>query len=255
MSLGCPAGRSCETAEGNRPRHRRHLICVLCCSPYGPSRGRRTTRPEGWPTIVMPTLTRSLRQGSRPRWPGGVVGGHLRPPRSREFLCGRESDLTKESSASRAAYERHESSPPKVSRGSGGGPAPTVHHRPDAEGRDGTHTRNRAQPRSDWEPILTAMTDTSMNTNMHSAFQREILRLREGLRKADLSDAKATKGLARRYKFFSVTLHQHHQGEDTFQWPNIRPKANPQEIAVLDAMEAEHGALASVLGGGGAGVT
>ena len=92
------------------------------------------------------------------------------------------------------------------------------------------------------------MTDTSMNTNMHSAFQREILRLREGLRKADLSDAKATKGLARRYKFFSVTLHQHHQGEDTFQWPNIRPKANPKEIAVLDAMEAEHGALASVLG-------
>src|ERR1035437_10127536 len=25
MSLECPAGRSCETAEGNRPRHRRHL--------------------------------------------------------------------------------------------------------------------------------------------------------------------------------------------------------------------------------------
>src|ERR1035437_436797 len=25
MSLGCPAGRSCETAEGDRPRHRRHL--------------------------------------------------------------------------------------------------------------------------------------------------------------------------------------------------------------------------------------
>jgi Hemerythrin HHE cation binding domain len=95
---------------------------------------------------------------------------------------------------------------------------------------------------------MTAMTDTSMNTNMHSAFQREILRLRDGLRKADLSDAKGTEGLARRYKFFSITLHQHHEGEDTFQWPNIRPKANAQEIAVLDAMEAEHGALASLLG-------
>jgi hemerythrin-like domain-containing protein len=95
---------------------------------------------------------------------------------------------------------------------------------------------------------MTAMRNTSMNANMHSAFKREILRLRDGLRKTDLSDAKATDGLARRYKFFSVTLHQHHQGEDTFQWPNIRPKANPREIAVLDAMEAEHGALASVLG-------
>jgi hemerythrin-like domain-containing protein len=89
--------------------------------------------------------------------------------------------------------------------------------------------------------------DTSMKTNLHSAFKREILRLRDGLRKADLSDAKATEGLARRYKFFSVTLHHHHEGEDTFLWPNVRPKANPQESLVLDAMEAEHGALASVL--------
>jgi hypothetical protein len=95
---------------------------------------------------------------------------------------------------------------------------------------------------------MTAMTDARMNTNMHSAFKREILRLRDGLRKADLGDTKATEGLARRYKFFSVTLHQHHQGEDTFLYPNIRPKANPLEIVVLDAMEAEHGALACLLG-------
>ena len=95
---------------------------------------------------------------------------------------------------------------------------------------------------------MPAMKDTSMNTNMHSAFTREIGRLRDGLLKADLSDAKATQGLVRRYKFFSITLHQHHEGEDTLQWPVIRPRANPQEITVLDAMEAEHGALASVLG-------
>jgi Hemerythrin HHE cation binding domain len=95
---------------------------------------------------------------------------------------------------------------------------------------------------------MTAVIDASMNTNMHSAFKREILRLRDGLGKTDLSDAHATEGLSRRYTFFSVTLHQHHQGEDTFQWPNIRPKANPQEIVVLDAMEAEHRALACVLG-------
>src|SRR5450759_2065405 len=87
---------------------------------------------------------------------------------------------------------------------------------------------------------MTAMKDASPNTNMHSAFKREILRLRDGLRKADLSDAKTTEGLARRYKFFSVTLHHHHQAEDTFLWPNTRPKADPQDILVLDAMEAEH---------------
>ena len=95
---------------------------------------------------------------------------------------------------------------------------------------------------------MTAMKDASTNTNMHSAFKREILRLRDGLRKADLSDAKTTEGLARRYKFFSVTLHHHHQAEDTFLWPNTRPKADPQDILVLDAMEAEHEALASVFG-------
>jgi hemerythrin-like domain-containing protein len=95
---------------------------------------------------------------------------------------------------------------------------------------------------------MSAMADASMNTNMHSAFKREILRLRDGLLKADLSDAQTAAGLARRYQFFSVTLHQHHQGEDTFLWPNTRPKATPREIVVLDAMEAEHEALASVLG-------
>jgi len=95
---------------------------------------------------------------------------------------------------------------------------------------------------------MTAMKDASTNTNMHSAFKREILRLRDGLRKADLSDAKTNEGLARRYKFFSVTLHHHHQAEDTFLWPNTRPKADPQDILVLDAMEAEHEALASVFG-------
>jgi len=95
---------------------------------------------------------------------------------------------------------------------------------------------------------MTAMADARMNTNMHSAFKREILRLREGLHKTDLSDVRATAGLARRYTFFSVTLHHHHEAEDTFLWPNVRPKASPQETVVLDAMEAEHGALASVLG-------
>jgi hypothetical protein len=95
---------------------------------------------------------------------------------------------------------------------------------------------------------MPAMKDASMNTNMHSAFKREILRLRDGLLRSDLSDGRATEGLARRYSFFSVTLHHHHLGEDRFLWPNVRPNASPQEVAVLDAMESEHEALASVLG-------
>jgi Hemerythrin HHE cation binding domain len=95
---------------------------------------------------------------------------------------------------------------------------------------------------------MIAARDVRMNTNMHSAFKREIVRLRSGLRKTDLRDTVATQGLARRYTFFSVTLHHHHQGEDTYLWSNIRPKASAQEAGVLDAMEAEHEALATVLG-------
>ena len=62
---------------------------------------------------------------------------------------------------------------------------------------------------------MSAMNDTSMNTNMHAAFKREIARLKAGLAAADLSNDAARSGLAARYTFFSETLHHHHEGEDT----------------------------------------
>lgn len=95
--------------------------------------------------------------------------------------------------------------------------------------------------------MMTAMKDTSMNTNLHAAFLREIARLRKATTAIDLSDAAARDGLARRYAFFSAALHHHHEGEDSYLWEKVRPSATPAEITILDEMESEHGALAAAL--------
>lgn len=95
---------------------------------------------------------------------------------------------------------------------------------------------------------MSAMPDASMNTNMHAAFQREITRLKSGLASADLANVGSRDGLANRYQFFSQTLHHHHQGEDTYLFPGVRKRADSNERAVLDEMEAEHEGLVVVLG-------
>ena len=94
---------------------------------------------------------------------------------------------------------------------------------------------------------MSAMSDTSMNTNMHAAFKREIRRIQSGLAKADLADGSARDNLVRRYDFFSETLHHHHEGEDTYLFERVKPKADPSEVAILDQMEAEHGELLEIL--------
>jgi len=94
---------------------------------------------------------------------------------------------------------------------------------------------------------MSAMNDTSMNTNMHAAFKREIRRIQSGLAKADLASSSARANLMRRYDFFSETLHHHHEGEDTYLFERVKPKADPSEVAILDQMEAEHGELLEIL--------
>lgn len=94
---------------------------------------------------------------------------------------------------------------------------------------------------------MAAMRDASMNTNMHLAFKREIARLDKALQVTDLSDGGRCAGLAARYKFFSDTLHHHHQGEDTYLFPTVRASASPDEVQTLDDMEREHAELVEVL--------
>lgn len=94
---------------------------------------------------------------------------------------------------------------------------------------------------------MSAMSNTTMNTSMHAAFKREIRRLQAGVTKTDLADAGAAAKLAARYSFFSATLHNHHEGEDTYLFERVKPRATPEQVAILDQMEAEHGEMLEVL--------
>ena len=90
--------------------------------------------------------------------------------------------------------------------------------------------------------------DFTINANMHSAFLREIGRLRGAVGGADLTDPFAVGGIQRRYRFFSDTLRTHHEAEDECLWPVAVARATPEEKVVLTAMESEHRALSQALG-------
>lgn len=94
---------------------------------------------------------------------------------------------------------------------------------------------------------MTVMEDASMNTNLHAAFKREIARIKSGLQRIDLADTNARQGLARRYEFFSQSLHHHHQGEDRYLTGTVRSSADPAEVEVLDQMESEHQTMLATL--------
>lgn len=89
--------------------------------------------------------------------------------------------------------------------------------------------------------------DFRMNTNLHHAFQRELVRIRDGIAAIDLDDPAAREGIQRRFAFFSATLQHHHGGEDVYLWPALREKGEAEELAVIDAMESEHASLERAL--------
>ena len=94
---------------------------------------------------------------------------------------------------------------------------------------------------------MAVMTDTRMNSNMHLAFLRDIDLVKRGLGAIDLSNEGQRAGVAGRYAFFSEMLHEHHTIEDTYLWPKVMASATPEEQAILNAMEAEHGSLVALL--------
>jgi len=77
---------------------------------------------------------------------------------------------------------------------------------------------------------------------MHHAFRRDFARLAAATRSVAPSDVRRLTGLRDHLDYVLHSLHQHHTGEDEVIWPEMRRRA-PREYAVLDAMEAEHGAL------------
>ena len=87
-----------------------------------------------------------------------------------------------------------------------------------------------------------------MNTLMHGAFKRELGRIQVGVNTLSETPGQDPAGLVRRWQFFSTQLSRHHEAEDRYIWPLVRERTSePDELVVIDAMEAEHQAMRTLL--------
>jgi hypothetical protein len=78
----------------------------------------------------------------------------------------------------------------------------------------------------------------------HDAFRRDLQRLTAALRAGRTTDPATRTSWAT----FKNQLHIHHTIEDAALWPPLRQKVvRPTEVAVLDAMEAEHARIDPLL--------
>ena len=78
----------------------------------------------------------------------------------------------------------------------------------------------------------------------HDAFDRDLTRLTEAVRSGRTADPAVRAGWAT----FKNQLHLHHTAEDVALWPALRRQVtDPAQIAVLDAMEAEHARIDPLL--------
>jgi hypothetical protein len=82
--------------------------------------------------------------------------------------------------------------------------------------------------------------DFTMMYAAHDAFARQLDRIAEALHR----DGTVSGGTSRRWTLFATQLQIHHTAEDEALWPALRAAvASPDELGVLDAMQAEHAAL------------
>lgn len=82
--------------------------------------------------------------------------------------------------------------------------------------------------------------DMTMMYVMHHAFRRDFEHFAAAVPKTPVSDAAAWRALEQRWSLLAQALHHHHHGEDTWLWPALLEKADPEDRETLLAMEAEH---------------
>ncbi|MFI2411855.1 hemerythrin domain-containing protein [Streptomyces sp. NPDC018947] len=82
--------------------------------------------------------------------------------------------------------------------------------------------------------------DFSIMYLTHDAFLRDLERLRAATREGRTGDLAVRTG----WETFKHQLHVHHVGEDEAIWPQLRERLErAEDVAVMDLMEAEHGAI------------
>lgn len=101
-------------------------------------------------------------------------------------------------------------------------------------------------PRSD--PAKGFRTDMTLMYLFHDALRRDVEQLaRIAARTTD--DPRDVLRTAVGWEMFKSYLHVHHAAEDEFLWPTMRTLlvGQPDDLLLLDAMEAEHGVLDPLL--------
>jgi len=82
--------------------------------------------------------------------------------------------------------------------------------------------------------------DFTMMYIAHDAFTRHLQRMASACERGYAF----TPGTRSGWAMFTKQLHIHHTAEDTSLWPKLRAAVSaPEEVAILDAMEAEHAQL------------
>ena len=82
--------------------------------------------------------------------------------------------------------------------------------------------------------------DMTMMYAMHHAFRRDLRRLTRAAEATPVRARLAWSAMDERWQLYSLALHHHHSGEDAGIWPLLRQRVSRSELAVLDAMAAEH---------------
>jgi iron-sulfur cluster repair protein YtfE (RIC family) len=84
---------------------------------------------------------------------------------------------------------------------------------------------------------------------MHDALRRELAHLARVTSKVD-DDPRRVLSSAVGWHLFKKSLHIHHTAEDDALWPALRATLadRPEDLALLEAMEAEHAAIDPIIG-------
>jgi hypothetical protein len=82
---------------------------------------------------------------------------------------------------------------------------------------------------------------------MHRGFRRDLERFTVAAQRTPVSDRETWQLLGGRWAVFAEVLHHHHSGEDAGLWPWLLDHAAPEDVATLEAMEAEHAEIDPLL--------
>lgn len=82
---------------------------------------------------------------------------------------------------------------------------------------------------------------------MHHGFRRDLRRFADAVRSTPAGERSTWVLLRDRWELFAEVLHHHHSGEDAGIWPWLRDRCSDEHLAMLDAMEAEHGEIDPLL--------